>query len=126
MPIGVIKFFRAFLYAGRGLLVAVKERNVRVHLTAMFLVVLAGLLFRINEAEWLVIILLCSAVISAEVVNTALENVCNLLRDDLGLPYKATRDARDLAAGAVLVLAIAAVIIAAIIFGPRVAMLLGY
>lgn len=126
MPIGVIKFFRAFLYAGRGLLVAVKERNVRVHLTAMFLVVLAGLLFRINEAEWLVIILLCSAVISAEVVNTALENVCNSLRDDLGLPYKATRDARDLAAGAVLVLAIAAVIIAAIIFGPRVAMLLGY
>jgi len=69
--------------------------------------------------EWILLLLMIGLVMSAELINTAIEEVCNCMRDELGLKYKSSQRARDLAAGAVLVLAMLAALIGGIIFFPR-------
>lgn len=116
----ITKVFRSFPHAFRGISLVLQERNMRVHVIAVFVVSLAGIFLKISTTEWLVILLCYALIMSLEAVNTALEDVCNKLRDDLGLDYKATRNARDIAAGAVLINTISAVIIAIIIFLPKI------
>lgn len=117
------KFFKGFGYAFHGILEALEGRNMRVHVVAFVVVVLAGWYFQLQIWEWIAILLISAAVMSAEVVNSAIEDVCNTLRDTLKVSYDGTRAARDMAAGAVLILAITAVLVAALIFGPRIAAL---
>lgn len=116
----ISKVFKSFPHAFRGINLVLQERNMRVHVIAVIAVTFAGIVFKITTIEWLVILLCFALVMSLETVNTALEDVCNKLRDDLGLDYKATRNARDIAAGAVLIAAIFAVIVAILIFLPKI------
>lgn len=118
------KFFKGFSYAGRGVLLAFEGRNMRVHGLAFLIAVAAGWYFQIAAWEWIAILLISGAVMSAEIANTALEDVCNTMRDTLHVPYEGSRAARDMAAGAVLVLAVMAAVIAGIIFIPRILALL--
>ncbi len=97
---------------------------MRVHGLALVAVFLAGWWLELTVAEWLVIALISGAVMAAEVINTAVESVCNVMRDQLGASYDSSKDARDLAAGAVLVLAMTALIIAILIFGPKLVAIL--
>lgn len=120
----LLKFLKGFLYAFSGVGLAFKERNMRVHGVAFVTVVVAGLYFQIEPWEWVAIFLISGAVMSAEIVNTSLEYVCNTLRDTLHVSYAGTKEARDLAAGAVVVLAVMAVGVAGVIFGPRLVALL--
>lgn len=113
------KFFKAFYYAGRGIVSALSERNVRFHVGATGVVLLAGVWLRLSQVEWYIVLLLIGAVISAELVNTAIEDLANHVRDDLKIGYSATARTRDVAAGAVLVLAIVAAIIGCMIFIPK-------
>ncbi len=115
----ISKVFKSFPHAYRGINLALKERNMRVHVIAVLVVGLAGIYFKIERVEWFAVILCFALVMSLETVNTALEDVCNKMRDDLGLDYEATRNARDIVAGAVLISAIFAVIIATMIFLPK-------
>jgi undecaprenol kinase len=119
----IAKFFRAFKYASRGFVSALKERNMRFHFVAAILVTVAGFYFNLNNWEWIIIIILMGIVLSAEMVNTALEELANIVRDELKLSYSATTRARDVAAGAVLVLAIVAAIIGLIIFLPKMGLI---
>jgi len=96
------------------------SRNMRFHLLMSFFVVGAGFFFDISLVEWFVIIILIAIVWSAEIFNTAVENAVNLLRDEAGVAYVLTGRAKDLAAGAVLVLAVAAAIVGLIIFVPKI------
>lgn len=114
------KFFKGFTYAFHGIMEAVQGRNMRVHMVAFVVAVLAGVYFQLQVWEWIAILLISGAVMSAEVMNSALEDVCNTLRDTLGVSYEGTKVARDMAAGAVLLLAITAVLVAVLIFGPRI------
>ena len=91
------------------------QRNMRVH-ALMTLVVLGwGWYFSISRLEWVALILTIGMVLTAELINTALEKAVDLItlkRHPLaGL-------AKDLAAGAVLVTAIIAVIVGVLIFFP--------
>ncbi|MFC4404183.1 diacylglycerol kinase family protein [Gracilibacillus xinjiangensis] len=111
------RFYFGFKYAWNGLLYAIKsERNVKIHLIAMIIVFILGILTKLSSIEWAVLCLTCSAVISMEVLNTAVETALNYLEPNkkaaIGL-------AKDLAAGAVLVTAIFAVIIGCFIFLPH-------
>ncbi len=110
------KFFRAFYFAGRGIIAATSERNVRFHLGATVVVLISGLKLGLSLLEWQIVLLLIGSVISAELVNTAVEDLANHMRDDLHIGYSATTRARDVAAGAVLVLAVVAAIIGSMIF----------
>ena len=74
--------------------------------------------------EWVIVLFLIGAVITAELFNTAIEEICNLATVKLKLRYSDTKVHRDLAAGAVLVIAVVAALIGMVIFIPKVLILL--
>jgi undecaprenol kinase len=109
---------RSFVHAGRGLLLLlITEFHFKVHLGAAVLAAGLGLFFQISSIEWLILILTITGVLVAEAFNSALERVVDLAHPDR---HPLARDAKDLAAAAVLLTSIAAAIIGLIIFLPRV------
>ncbi len=110
------RLFRSFIDAWRGIRLAVaSQQNLKIHLAIATMVILAGIYFQIRITEWLAIVLAIGLVISAEMMNTALENIVNLVSP---AHQPLAGKIKDLTAGAVLVLAITAVIIGVIIFIP--------
>lgn len=112
------KLLKSFYYAGEGIISAfLLERNMKIHVFIMTLVILAGIYFHISLFEWMICIILFGIVISAEIMNTAVETTVDMVMPDIDPKAKF---AKDLAAGAVLVLAIVAAIIGLMIFIPKI------
>lgn len=112
------KLINSFKYAIQGILSSFKtERNMKIHIFIMILVIIAGFILKINKYEWIACILCFAIVISGELFNTAIETVV-----DMVMPYKndKAKIAKDIAAGAVLTLAIGAAVIGVIIFVPKI------
>lgn len=112
------RIINSFKYAIEGFISSFKtERNMKFHIFIMVLVILAGIILKITKAEWIVCIFCIAMVISAELFNTSIETVV-----DLVMPYKneKAKIAKDVAAAAVLVLAIASAIIGLMIFIPKI------
>ena len=80
------------------------------------LVVICGFIFHLSVMEWFICILLFALVISLELVNTAIEAVVDLCTHEI---HPLAKTAKDTAAGAVLVSAMASVIIGLMIFIPK-------
>lgn len=117
-------FFKGFVYAWQGIRRGFStEFNLRLHLLVAMLVALLGWLCQLSTYEWLIIIFCFSIVPTIELINSAIEETCDKLRDDLGLPFAATKWPRDLAAGAVLWSALGSAIIGVIIFLPKLIVL---
>jgi diacylglycerol kinase len=111
-------FVRSLGYALKGLEYAlISERNMRIHLVATVLVLILGYCFQLTNTEWALIIFAVSLVWAAEIVNTSLEELVDLVSPEPDV--KAGR-AKNLAAGAVLVAAINAVIIGVLVFFPHI------
>ena len=111
-------FYKSLGYAISGIIQCIqKERNIKIHLVFMFLVIICGFLFQLSITEWLVCILLFGLVISLELVNTAIEAVVDLCTQEY---HSLAKIAKDTAAGAVLISAIASVVIGLIIFVPKI------
>lgn len=93
------------------------QHNAWIHLAATLLVIAAGFTLRIGASDWLWIILAIIAVWTAEAFNTALE-----LLADVGSPesHPLVKQAKDVAAGAVLIAAIGSVVVGILVFGPHV------
>lgn len=106
-------------FALTGILTAVQEeRNLKSHLVSAFLASLAGIIFKISAVEWLFLLLAIFLVICLEIVNSAIENVV-----DLASSYHFSmlaKKAKDMAAGAVLVMSLYAVLTGLIIFLPKI------
>ena len=83
----------------------------------MLLVIVCGFIFKISVTEWLICILLFGFVITLELMNTAIETAIDICMPEINPKAKL---AKDTSAGAVLVVAIVAVVIGIIIFGPKV------
>jgi diacylglycerol kinase (ATP) len=112
------KQIKSFSYACKGIRQCVfKEQNLYFHLAIAVLVVTAGFSFGISHAEWLAVILCIGLVIAAELFNTAIEVLVNLVSPD---PHPLAGAVKDIAAGAVLVCAATAVVIGLIVFMPYV------
>lgn len=111
---GLYSLGKSFLYAFRGLKFAIdNERNMRIHLTVTVFVTEFALLYQLRSFEYAILLLLFGLVITAEMLNTAIEALVNLntqAYDNLA------RVAKDVAAGAVLVLSITAVVVGLIFF----------
>ena len=74
------KQLRSFGYAWQGILSCVgKEQNLSFHLIATVIVIIAGFVLGITRAEWTVIILCIGIVIAAELFNTAIEKLVDLV-----------------------------------------------
>lgn len=107
-----------FGHAFCGLWVLVKtQRNARVHAVAAVLVVAAGAWCGVSRLEWCALVFACAGVWCAEALNTALE----FLADAVTLErHPLIGRAKDVAAGAVLMMACAAVVVGGVIFTPYV------
>lgn len=113
----LIKFGKSFYFATRGILIGIKkERNMKVHTLIAVGTVMAGFYFRISTNEWIAILTMIGLVMTAELINSSFEELANIVRDSNKLDYQATAAVRDMAAGAVLVVAVMSVVVGAIIF----------
>jgi len=108
---------RSFVYAFRGVSYALKtQRNLWIQLSFLLLAVILGWVFDIEHLEWLTIIGVSGLVLALEILNTAVETFL-----DTHYPEKDPKIGlvKDIAAGAVLVAAIAALIVGLVIFIPK-------
>ena len=109
---------RSFRHAVAGLVRMLRcQHNAWIHATGTLVAIAAAVLFRVSAGDWCWIILAISIVWTAEALNTAFEFLADAASPDF---HPLVRDAKDVAAGAVLVTAIAAAIIGAIVFWPYV------
>lgn len=91
--------------------------NARVHAVAAIAAVTAGFILRISAVEWCMIIICIGSVIAAEAVNSAVEFLADRISEEY---HPLIKQAKDVAAAAVLILAIAAAAVGAIIFIPKI------
>ena len=109
---------KSFKHAVDGIVSATKEEWPFVtHWVSTIAVVIAGFYFGISNAEWCAVIICIGLVISLELVNTAIERLCDAVIPEQNPKIKFVKDA---SAGAVLIAAIAAASIGFIIFFPYV------
>ncbi len=115
------RFARGFVYAWNGICAAVKEeRNFRFHLCASFYAFVAAYWAGLSAVETALIALCVAAVMALELMNSAVERAVD--KPDTTHWWTAGA-AKDMAAGAVLVMAIGTVIVAVCLFGPRLGVL---
>ncbi|MGI6591358.1 MAG: diacylglycerol kinase family protein [Eggerthellaceae bacterium] len=116
-------FGKSFGYAFRGIVTAWRKGyNLRVQSAAGVLAVVLGLAFGISLVEWCAVVVCIGAVIGGECMNTALEDAVDLANPEV---HPLAKSAKDMAAGAVLVMSIASAVIGIIIFLPRILSALG-
>lgn len=109
---------RSFKYAGRGIVRLVsREHNAWIHCAVTVCVIVAGGLLGLSTFEWIAVILCIGAVLAAEGVNSAIEVLCDKVSPEFDEAIKHTK---DLAAGAVLILAVMSVIVGLLIFVPKI------
>jgi undecaprenol kinase/diacylglycerol kinase (ATP) len=109
---------RSFGYAIEGIGYLVRtQRNFRIHLALAAAVVVAALALGVGATEWAVLVVTIALVILTEALNTGIELAVTLASPERRPEAKA---AKDIAAGAVLLSAIAAVIVGLAILGPRI------
>jgi len=112
---------RSFRHAITGILRMVRcQHNAWIHAAVTAIVVMAGFLFQISAADWCWLVLAIAIVWTAEALNTAFEFLADAASPEF---HPLVRDAKDVAAGAVLVTALAAIVLGALIFWPHVARL---
>lgn len=113
-----IKHLKSFKYAFEGVLHAlIHEANFRLQIFITAIAVGLGFYFNITTAEWSILILSFASLLSAEVLNTSIENFINFV-----IPKKSNvvKIVKDLSAGFVLINAIACLAILVVIFGKYI------
>ncbi|WP_313798236.1 diacylglycerol kinase family protein [Cytobacillus sp.] len=116
------RLIKSFGFAFTGIRsVIMRERNMKIHLVISIIVILAGIWLSLSKLEWLFIILAIGGMLSLEMINTAIERVVDLVTNQY---HPLAKDAKDIAAGAVLLYAIMSVIIGLMIFLPKILELL--
>lgn len=106
----------SFGYAWKGIQSCVgKEQNLSFHLIAAMAVIIAGIVLGITRTEWIMVVMCIGTVIAAELFNTAIEKLVDLVSPER---HPVAGRVKDIAAGAVLICAVAAAIIGLIIFIP--------
>lgn len=112
-----------FKYAFKGLGKVYKnEDNMKIHVVVTILVIICGFLFKVSSLEWIILIFAIGLVIGAEVLNTCIENLVDLVTKDFN---KYAENAKDTAAAHTLVLSITAAIIGLIVFIPKLIDVIG-
>lgn len=112
------KRLKSFVYAFKGIAFVFKtQHNAWIHLLATLLVVGLGFIFSIHQNEWIAIIICIGTVLAFETMNTSIELLCDARFPDYD---KRAEIIKDTAAGAVLLVALASVVVGLIIFLPKI------
>ncbi|HLC94201.1 MAG TPA: diacylglycerol kinase family protein [Patescibacteria group bacterium] len=97
------------------------QPNYTVHVLLSLLAIVGGLLFNISYNEWLTILTFIILGLTIETINTAIESATDCIdthtREDIKI-------AKDVAAGAMLIFAIGSVVVAVIIFVPKLLLII--
>lgn len=113
---GPARLLKGFRCAFRGLAAAWRcQQNVRIHLGFVVAITGLGLFLGLPLAHWAILVLTYGLVLAAEILNSALEVLTNLVSPGY---HDLAREAKDVAAGAVLVTAVGAVAVGLLILGP--------
>lgn len=111
-------FVKSFKYAISGIVYGMKtQRNIIIQLCFAVLAIFFGAFLKISKIEWIVIIFTIMFVIFAEMINTAVETVIDLITEEYN---KKAKIAKDVAAGAVLISAINAICMGLIIYLDKI------
>jgi len=117
-----MRVIKSFGWAFNGLKDCIlHEKNFRIQYILALLVVIAGISFHLSANEWMLILLCFSMVLSFEIINSAIEKLCDLVCPDFNLTIKKVK---DMSASAVLLSAIISFVIGCIIFLPKIFALL--
>ena len=109
---------KRFADAFNGIFCSVKsQKNMKIHIAAAIIVIGFGFFFEVSPTEWSLLILTIGLVIAAEIFNTAIEWLCDFIEPNHDKKIGLIKDA---AAGAVLVLSIAAFAVGLLIFLPKI------
>ena len=112
------KLINSFKYALQGFASSFRtERNMKIHVVATILVIILGIYLKLNLIEWSIITIAIVIVISAELFNTAIETIVDMVSPQKNEKAKL---AKDISAGAVLIFAIGSAIVGFIIFLPKI------
>ena len=112
------KIHHSFGFAFAGIAHAFRDnRNIRIHTVIAVLVLTASFLLGLTNIEKIILLLVIILVIASEMINTALEEMTDLIINEHRQEAKA---AKDVAAGMVLITAIGAIIVGLIIFAPYI------
>lgn len=117
------KRLRSFKYAFHGIWLLVRyEHNAWIHCFAAVCVVVTGAVLGLSATEWIVITFAIGLVLAAEAINSSIEALADLVSPGYNEAIKRTK---DLAAGAVLILAIVAAVVGLIVFVPKFIIFVG-
>jgi len=110
--------FDSFKFAFRGLWSLLKnEHNSRIHLLAASAAIALGIILKINLYEWSLLVIVIGIVFIAELINSALEKLADLVDREWNESIMKTK---DYAAAAVLISAIVSVVVGGLIFIPKI------
>jgi diacylglycerol kinase len=113
------KRLASFGFAFKGIeTLILSQPNARIHLVVALIVISAGIFFHLNQVEWMILTLTIAMVFAAEGFNTALEFLTDLASPGY---HELAGKTKDVAAGAVLIMAIGAIVIGMLIFVPKIA-----
>ena len=115
---GIKRFINSFHYSWDGIKYAFKyEQSMFIHVLVTLLVVICGIVLKLDFEEWLLCIVLIGLVIATELINTAIEAVVDLACPEI---HPLAKTAKDTAAAAVLVFAITAFLCGLFLFVPKI------
>ena len=109
-------FLKGFVYAWKGIVAGAAGRNFRVMLAAAAGVIVLGCFLDISGVEWALLTLSVGLVLALELLNTAGEKLVDILSPDHDPRYGMVK---DILAGVVLIAALAAAVVGALIFLPK-------
>ena len=110
------KYLRSFGYALEGVITASKEQNLKSHIISAIIVIMVGYWTGLSRMEWYIVLLLIALMFALEMINTAIERAVDLASPEV---HPLAKQAKDIAAGAVLVFALFSAIIGLLIFLPK-------
>lgn len=113
-----MKILRSFGHAISGLRYSFTTQvNFRIHILFSILAIAGGVVLNISTPEWLLVVVCMAVVLCAELLNTAIEKLCDVVQPHM---HPGIKLVKDIAAGAVLIAAAGSVVVACIIFLPKI------
>jgi diacylglycerol kinase len=110
-------FLKSFIFAINGIKLSLMQRNFKIHVACAIIAIISGFVLHINLTEWCIVFICIGIVISLEMINTAIEQLVNLIEPNHNPKAGAIK---DIAAGAVLVFSIISAMIGVMIFGKYI------
>ena len=116
-PFSIQARLKSFVYAFDGVRFFIRfEAQATIHLIAIVTVLGAGYWFKISSMEWIAVVFAIGIVVAAEMLNTAIEKLTDMVSPEFSLKAKVVK---DLAAGAVLMASFVAAVVGLIVFLPK-------